>query len=72
MAQRDLINEKIKSLEKNKNLKVAAEVSAFQKFWVAENYHQDFKKKNPNHPYILRVSNPRFKKFKFNYKEITK
>ena len=72
LAQRDLINEKIKSLEKNKNLKVAAEVSAFQKFWVAENYHQDFKKKNPNHPYILRVSNPRFNKFKFNYKEITK
>ncbi len=71
-AQKDLINKKIENLEKNKNLKVAAEVSAFQKFWVAENYHQDFKKKNPNHPYILSVSNPRFNKFKFNYKEITK
>ena len=71
-AQKDLIREKIKILEKNKNLKVAAEVSAFQKFWIAENYHQDFKKKNPNHPYILRVSNPRFNKFKFNYKEYTK
>ena len=71
-AQRELINKKIEKLEKNKNLKVAAEVSAFQKFWIAENYHQDFKKKNPNHPYILRVSNPRFNKFKFNYKEITK
>ena len=71
-AQRDLINKKIEKLEKNKNLNVAAEVSAFQKFWIAENYHQDFKKKNPNHPYILRVSNTRFNKFKFNYKEITK
>ena len=71
-AQRELINEKIEKLEKNKNLKVAAEVSAFQKFWIAENYHQDFKKKNPNNPYILRVSNPRFNKFKFNYKEIIK
>ena len=71
-AQRKLINKKIEKLEKNKNLKVAAEVSAFQKFWIAENYHQDFKKKNPNHPYILKVSNPRFNKFKFNYKEITK
>jgi peptide-methionine (S)-S-oxide reductase len=71
-AQKNLINEKIENLKKIKNLKVAAEVSAFQKFWVAENYHQDFKKKNPNHPYILRVSNPRFNKFKFNYKELTK
>lgn len=71
-AQKDLIDEKIDNLEKNKNLKVAAEVSPFQKFWIAENYHQDFKKKNPNHPYILRVSNPRFNKFKFNYNELTK
>ena len=71
-AQRDLINNKIRDLEKNKNLKVAAEVSPFKKFWLAENYHQNFKKKNPNHPYILRVSNPRFNKFKFNYKELTK
>ena len=71
-AQRDLINKKIEKLEKNKNLKVAAEVSPFEKFWIAENYHQNFKKKNPNHPYILSVSNPRFNKFKFNYKELTK
>ena len=71
-AQRDLINKKIENLEKNKNLKVAAEVSPFKKFWIAENYHQNFKKKNPNHPYILKVSNPRFNKFKFNYKELTK
>ena len=71
-AQRDLINNKIRDLEKNKNLKVAAEVSPFKKFWLAENYHQNFKEKNPNHPYILRVSNPRFNKFKFNYKELTK
>ena len=71
-AQRDLIHNKIRDLEKNKNLKVAAEVSPFKKFWLAENYHQNFKKKNPNHPYILRVSNPRFNKFKFNYKELTK
>ena len=71
-AQRDLINKKIEKLEKNKNLKVAAEVSPFEKFWIAENYHQNFKKKNPKHPYILRVSNPRFNKFKFNYKELTK
>ena len=44
-AQRDLINNKIRDLEKNKNLKVAAEVSPFKKFWLAENYHQNFKKK---------------------------
>ena len=61
---------KIKELELKNGTKVAAEVYPFQKFWVAEDYHQNFKKNNPNHPYILNVSNPRFKNFKFNYNQL--
>ena len=51
---------------------VAAEVYPFRKFWVAEKYHQNFKKNNPNHPYIKNVSDPRFKNFKFKFEDLIK
>lgn len=44
----------------------------FQKFWRGEDYHQDYKKKHPNNPYILNVSNPRFERFKAKFPELLK
>tara|TARA_B100001175_G_C19507112_1_gene641552 strand:+ start:1913 stop:2554 length:642 start_codon:yes stop_codon:yes gene_type:complete len=70
--QKTIIEGKIVKIESEKNLKVAAEVYPFRKFWVAENYHQNFKKNNPNHPYIKNVSNPRFKNFKFRFENLIK
>ena len=43
---------------------VAAQVLPFEKFWPAEDYHQNFKRNNPTNSYILNVSNPRFNNFK--------
>ena len=59
-------------LELKLNVKVAAEVYPFRKFWIAETYHQDFKKNNTNHPYIINVSNPRFENFKYKFEDIIK
>ena len=70
--QKTIIESKIKKIESEKNIKVAAEVYPFRKFWVAENYHQNFKKNNPNHPYIKNVSDPRFKNFKFKFEDLIK
>ena len=70
--QKTLIESKIDKIESEKNLKVAAEVNPFRKFWVAEKYHQNFKKNNPNHPYIKNVSDPRFKNFKFKFEDLIK
>ena len=70
--QKELIYNKIKEIKKNTGLEVAAEVYPFRKFWIAENYHQDFKKNNPNHPYIKNVSNPRFDNFKFKFDDLIK
>ena len=70
--QKTLIESKIDKTESEKNLKVAAEVYPFRKFWVAEKYHQNFKKNNPNHPYIKNVSDPRFKNFKFKFEDLIK
>ena len=70
--QRLMIEAKIDEIENKTNLNVAAEVYPFRKFWVAEKYHQNFKKNNPNHPYIKSISDPRFKNFKFKFEDLIK
>lgn len=52
--------------------KVAAEVMPFQKFWVAEEYHQNYEKLHPNNPYIQNVSIPRLKRFQEKFPDLLK
>ncbi len=42
---------------------IITEVQKFEKFWIGEDYHQDYEKKHPNHGYIQAVSIPRLKRF---------
>ena len=71
--EKNIIKNEIDRLLKNKVFKkITTEVIPFKKFYVAENYHQDYKKKNPNDLYIMKVSAPRINKFKINFKEILK
>lgn len=51
---------------------IATEIVPFVKFWVAEEYHQDYEKRNPNQPYIKNVSIPRLKKFQAKFPELLK
>ena len=50
------------ALAKKLGKKVEVEIIAFEKFWKAEEYHQDFAKKNPEHGYVKGVSIPRLKR----------
>lgn len=71
--EKKIIEEEIKKLLDKKIYKlITTEVLKFNKFYRAEEYHQDYKKKNPNDIYIMRVSNPRISKFKMDFKEIIK
>ena len=55
----------IKNLITNKRFKsITTECVAFEKFYKAEEYHQNFEKMNPSNSYIVNVSHPRFKAFK--------
>lgn len=65
--QKEIILKKKDVLAKQLNAKIAAEVYPFQKFWVAEDYHQNYEKLHPNNPYIKNVSIPRLKKFKAKF-----
>ena len=71
--EKDIIEKEIQRLISNNTYKkITTEVLAFKKFYKAEDYHQDYKKNNPNDIYILRISNPRISKFKMDFKEILK
>lgn len=71
--EKNIIENKITSLNiKLGGDKVAAQILPFQKFWIAEDYHQDYEKKNPGNPYIQNVSIPRLNKFKEKKPELLK
>ena len=72
-VEQKIINDKIDELLEMKIFKtITTEVKKFEKFYFAEEYHQDYKKKNPYNPYIMKVSAPRINKFKLNYSELLK
>jgi len=68
--QKNIILEKKEALAKKLNEKIAAEVYPFQKFWVAEDYHQDYERLHPNDGYIRNVSVPRLNRFKEKFPEL--
>ncbi len=51
---------------------ITTEVTAFTKFYDAEDYHQDYEKKHPNNSYITNVSIPRLNRFKKNFPDYLK
>ena len=65
--------DKVKSeVAKQYEKPIAVEVLPFQKFWKAEDYHQDYKKYNPQNPYIQKVSIPRLNRFKQKFPDLLK
>jgi peptide-methionine (S)-S-oxide reductase len=70
--QKQIILKKKDALAKKLNEKIAAEVNPFQKFWMAEDYHQNYEKLHPNQPYVRVVSIPRLNRFKQKMPEVLK
>lgn len=71
-SQKQIILDKVKELAKQYHQPIAAEITPFIKFWIGEDYHQDYKKKHPNNAYIQNVSNPRLNKFKKKFPHLLK
>lgn len=71
--QKKIIDDKIALLEIELGEgKVAAQVLPFQKFWIAEEYHQNYEKLNPDNPYIQNISIPRLKRFQGKFSHLLK
>ncbi|MER3317656.1 MAG: peptide-methionine (S)-S-oxide reductase MsrA [Allomuricauda sp.] len=54
------------------NRTIVTEVEPFEKFYIAEGYHQDYERRNPNNSYIRNVSIPRLNRFKENFQSYLK
>jgi peptide-methionine (S)-S-oxide reductase len=72
--EKEIIENYIKKLSESNeyNSPIVTEVNKFEKFWVAEEYHQDYERLNPNVPYVRSVSVPRLNRFKEKFPELLK
>lgn len=63
-AQQEEIEKFIKEINDSNKLgtPIVTEVEPLQKFWLAENYHQDYFAKNKGNPYCEIVINPKLEK----------
>jgi len=52
--------------------KIVTEITKHTKFFKAEDYHQNYEKRNPNQGYVRAVSIPRLNKFKNKFPELLK
>ncbi|TVZ52101.1 peptide-methionine (S)-S-oxide reductase MsrA [Dokdonia sp. Hel_I_53] len=72
-SEKNIIEQTIDRLNKSTyNGAIVTQVLPFRKFWIAEDYHQDYEKNNPNNPYIQSVSIPRYKRFAKKFPELLK
>ncbi len=60
--EKNIIQTKIKEVAQEYNKPIATQVVKFEKFYPAEDYHQDFVKRNPTHRYVQFESIPRREK----------
>jgi peptide-methionine (S)-S-oxide reductase len=48
--------------------KIVTQLEPLDKFWIAEDYHQDYYRLNPDDPYVVSVARPKVKKFEDAYR----
>ena len=70
--QKAIIEKVSTEVAKSYDKPLAAEIVPFQKFWVGEDYHQNYERLHPENPYIQNVSIPRYNKFKKKFPELLK
>ena len=72
--EKHIIEKYIKNLEDGNYFQkdIITEIKFLEKFYYAEQYHQDYEKNNPDNPYVKNVSIPRLRKFQEKYPELLK
>ena len=67
-----IIQKRKDALSVSLSAEIAAEVTEFEKFWIAEDYHQNYEKLHPDQGYIRSVSIPRLNRFKHDFPHLLK
>ena len=71
-TEKAIIEKAIAKLNKIYKDEIVTEVTKHTKFYKAEEYHQDFERRNPNQGYVKAVSIPRLNRFKKKFPELLK
>ena len=73
-VEKDLAENFIAKLKEEKVFDgpITTTLEPLTKFYKAEDYHQDYEKRNPNQPYVRAVSIPRLKRFQARYPQLLK
>lgn len=71
-AQRKTAEEALSEAQKNYSDRIVTEIAPFKGFYPAENFHQDFYRKNPNQTYCRLVIDPKIEKLKKDFKSYLK
>ena len=72
--QKEIAEQSKKELEQAKvfDKPIVTEISAFEHFYPAENYHKNYYDRNSSEPYCQLVINPKLQKFKKHFSEYLK
>ena len=70
--QKEIAQKNKAEAQKSFTSPIVTEISPLQKFWKAEDYHQDYFKNNPNQGYCQVVITPKVEKFQKTFKERVK
>jgi peptide methionine sulfoxide reductase msrA/msrB len=70
--EKTIIEQKIKEISGEYKSPIATQVVKFEKFYEAEEYHQDFVKRNPNQGYVRAESIPRRERTLAKVKDLVK
>ncbi len=73
-SEKNIIENYMAQLNKDQvyNSPIVTQVEKFVRFYDAEDYHQDYERRNPNNPYIINISIPRYNRFKDKHPELLK
>ena len=69
LEQQQAVDQHIEELEASGKYDkpIVTQVEPFDIFYLAEDYHQDYYRLNPNNPYIMSVAKPKVAKYKKNF-----
>ncbi len=72
--EKNIIEAYIQKLNDDKTFSnpIVTEIKKFEKFWKAEDYHQNYEKLHPTNSYVRNVSIPRLNRFKRKFPELLK
>ena len=71
-SEQDLAEQVKQAINNQSDESVATEIVPYTEFYKAEDYHQNYERLHPNHPYVKSVSIPRLNRFKRAFPHLLK